>query len=173
MLGGGNSESLPWPGRGRTGPGACATYTSVKASAAARAPIDLVIGKRSQQACKPNSVRLRLAIARAVRLARRRTSARRPFLSSCHHWPDPATDPEASDGPSVPDRRIERRLDRRSERRLGFPIWSCSVRGFACHPCCHERGALLPHLFTLTRLRRADPAKASGMFSVPLSFKLP
>ena len=40
------------------------------------------------------------------------------------------------------------------------PIWSCSVRGFACHPCCHERGALLPHLFTLTRhnakaLRRA------------------
>ncbi len=31
-----------------------------------------------------------------------------------------------------------------------FPIWPCSVRGFACHPCCHERGALLPHLFTLT-----------------------
>ena len=34
-----------------------------------------------------------------------------------------------------------------------LPIWSCSVRGFACHPCCHGRGALLPHLFTLTRLR--------------------
>src|SRR6185503_12116177 len=34
-----------------------------------------------------------------------------------------------------------------------FPIWPCSVRGFACHPCCHERGALLPHLFTLTPLR--------------------
>src|SRR5947208_2675327 len=31
-----------------------------------------------------------------------------------------------------------------------FPIWSCSVRGFACHPCYHRRGALLPHLFTLT-----------------------
>src|ERR1700730_8211080 len=31
-----------------------------------------------------------------------------------------------------------------------LPIWSCSVRGFACHPCYHERGALLPHLFTLT-----------------------
>src|SRR3970282_97470 len=30
------------------------------------------------------------------------------------------------------------------------PIWSCSVRGFACHPCCHGRGALLPHHFTLT-----------------------
>src|SRR6187551_2760593 len=33
------------------------------------------------------------------------------------------------------------------------PIWPCSVRGFACRPCYHERGALLPHLFTLTRLR--------------------
>src|SRR5262249_48085173 len=22
-----------------------------------------------------------------------------------------------------------------------LPIWSCSVRGFACHPCCHGRGA--------------------------------
>ena len=31
-----------------------------------------------------------------------------------------------------------------------LPIWSCSVRGLACHPCCQERGALLPHLFTLT-----------------------
>ena len=35
-----------------------------------------------------------------------------------------------------------------------LPIWSCSVRGFACHPCHHGRGALLPHLFTLTHLRR-------------------
>src|SRR3990170_484971 len=33
------------------------------------------------------------------------------------------------------------------------PIWSCSVRGFACHPCYHGRGGLLPHLFTLTRHR--------------------
>src|SRR5215471_5751698 len=32
----------------------------------------------------------------------------------------------------------------------GLLIWSCSVRGFACHPCYHGRGALLPHLFTLT-----------------------
>ena len=30
------------------------------------------------------------------------------------------------------------------------PIWSCSVRGFACHRRCRRRGALLPHLFTLT-----------------------
>ena len=30
-------------------------------------------------------------------------------------------------------------------------IWSCSKRGLPCH-CCHQQcGALLPHLFTLTR----------------------
>ena len=47
-----------------------------------------------------------------------------------------------------------------------LPIWSCSVRGFACHPCCHGRGALLPHLFTLTSVARG------GIFSVPLSVRL-
>jgi len=49
-----------------------------------------------------------------------------------------------------------------------LPIWSCSVRGFACHPCYHGRGALLPHLFTLTWARGPG-----GIFSVPLSFRLP
>ena len=29
-------------------------------------------------------------------------------------------------------------------------IWSCSGRGLPCRPCCQRRGALLPHLFTLT-----------------------
>jgi hypothetical protein len=38
-----------------------------------------------------------------------------------------------------------------------LPIWPCSVRGFACHRCCHRRGALLPHLFTLTLLRSPVP----------------
>jgi hypothetical protein len=48
------------------------------------------------------------------------------------------------------------------------------VRGFACHPCYHGRGALLPHLFTLTlRLglsarTRAEGLAQSGIFSVPL-----
>ena len=51
------------------------------------------------------------------------------------------------------------------------PIWSCSVRGFACHPCCHGRGALLPHLFTIAR-RTLRPA-VGCVFSVPLSFGLP
>ena len=36
-----------------------------------------------------------------------------------------------------------------------LPIWPCSVRGFACHRCCHRRGALLPHLFTLACLQAA------------------
>ncbi len=31
-----------------------------------------------------------------------------------------------------------------------FPIWSCSGRGLPCRSCCHLRGGLLPHLFTLT-----------------------
>jgi len=54
-----------------------------------------------------------------------------------------------------------------------LPIWPCSVRGFACHPCCHERGALLPHLFTLTERRALSRAPTGGIFSVPLSFRLP
>ncbi len=38
---------------------------------------------------------------------------------------------------------------------LSFPIWSCSARGLPCRGCHHPRGELLPHLFTLTRTRRA------------------
>jgi hypothetical protein len=56
----------------------------------------------------------------------------RPLLARSSDRPGGSTD-----GPSAP---IEGSL----------PIWSCSVRGFACHSCYHERGALLPHLFTLT-----------------------
>jgi hypothetical protein len=47
------------------------------------------------------------------------------------------------------------------------PIWPCSVRGFACHRRCRRRGALLPHLFTLTHLRSFG-ATVGGIFSVPL-----
>jgi len=57
----------------------------------------------------------------------------------------------------------------RSARQLASPdccrpIWSCSVRGFACHPCCHGRGALLPHLFTLTRLRPPSERRQAVCF---------
>src|ERR1700760_395138 len=33
---------------------------------------------------------------------------------------------------------------------VSLPIWSCSVWGLPCRRHCCRRGALLPHLFTLT-----------------------
>ena len=44
-------------------------------------------------------------------------------------------------------------------RAIWKPIWSCSEWGLPCHCCYQQRGALLPHPFTLTvlckhRLRR-------------------
>src|SRR4029079_1628539 len=53
-----------------------------------------------------------------------------------------------------------------AQRRRYLPIWSCSMRGLACHRCCQRRGALLPHLFTLT-LRLASGSRrtlASGRY---------
>src|SRR4051812_45898914 len=50
---------------------------------------------------------------------------------------------------------------------MRHPIWSCSARGFACHRRYRRRGALLPHLFTLTSVSQG------GIFSVPLSVRLP
>ena len=44
------------------------------------------------------------------------------------------------------------------------PIWSCFTWGLPCQFNCSNRGALLPHLFTLTR--RCSPG---GIFSVALS----
>jgi len=50
------------------------------------------------------------------------------------------------------------RFRERSERAAPrFPIWPCTRWGFPCRVTCASRGALLPHLFTLTasnRLRR-------------------
>jgi hypothetical protein len=46
------------------------------------------------------------------------------------------------------------------------PIWSCFAWGLPCQSDCSDRGALLPHLFTLTPDRRTD---RSGMFSVALA----
>ena len=50
------------------------------------------------------------------------------------------------------------------------PIWSCSAWGLPCRPRCRGRGALLPHLFTLTGRRSLRPA-TGGIFSVALSVK--
>ena len=46
-----------------------------------------------------------------------------------------------------------------------LPIWSCSVWGLPCHRLYRRRGALLPHLFTLTPGGKAR----GGMFSVALA----
>ena len=91
--------------------------------------------KVPQRSRKPNSV------PAVRRLAAR--SARRD---------DHSSSPAITGGIKQPTRRL------RTGRPIGasachgqrLPIWSCSVRGFACHLCCHRRGALLPHLFTLT-----------------------
>src|SRR5215831_15998370 len=40
-----------------------------------------------------------------------------------------------------------------------LPIWPCSVRGFACHRPRSRRGALLPHLFTLTSPKLAAQSR--------------
>ncbi len=47
------------------------------------------------------------------------------------------------------------------------PIWSCSGWGLPCRPCCHGRGALLPHPFTLA-CAGGTPA-IGGLLSVALS----
>jgi len=87
----------------------------------------------SQLAGKPNSVSCRRATANdhssTPAIARR--------LQRPTRWRSP------------PPKR--KRLGRAARSR--HPIWSCSVRGFACHRRYRRRGALLPHLFTLTHLR--------------------
>jgi hypothetical protein len=50
-------------------------------------------------------------------------------------------------GPNAPSRCVSAEAD-------SLPIWSCSVWGLPCPDHCCPGGALLPHLFTLIRLRR-------------------
>ena len=88
---------------------------------------------------------------------------------------------------------LKRPTRERRGPRHGSPIWPCSGWGLPCRPCYHRRGALLPHLFTLTRhlslvsplatltppYREADAPTArirrigaGGIFSVALSVGL-
>src|SRR3954466_9096560 len=51
-------------------------------------------------------------------------------------------DDDHSSSPVIAD-RIQQPTRRPSDGPSSLPIWSCSVRGFACHPCYHgRRGAL-------------------------------
>src|SRR6185503_16867217 len=59
---------------------------------------------------------------------------------------------------------------RRTDR-VAVPIRFCSRCGLPCRFRCRIRGALLPHLFTLTL--RSPKAKEGGSFSVALSLGLP
>ena len=106
-------------------------------------------GGRCQTACKPGSVRTRVAagcgttipLGRALRRASRDQPGRR--------------------GGNAPG----------AGRLPAAPIRSCSRWGLPCHPCCQGRGALLPHRFALAR---GTPCGCTGgLFSVALSLGSP
>src|SRR5215469_11766806 len=46
----------------------------------------------------------------------------------------------------------------------GFPIWPCTRWGFPCRVACASRGALLPHLFTITASSRQRLSVFCGTF---------
>ena len=88
----------------------------------------------------------------------------------------PTTDPIGGDGHSSrtpvaerlmrPTRAAARRCARRLVRGTGpraaapaAPTWSCSRWGFPCRRRCRQRGALLPHHFTLA----ARPVALTGL----------
>ena len=79
------------------------------------------------------------------------------------------------EGMAIPLGRFLRNASRdRPGRQRGntpcaVPIWSCSRWGLPCRFRCRSRGALLPHLFTLT----LGPKAAGGLFSVALSLGSP
>jgi len=54
-----------------------------------------------------------------------------------------------SSGPYIAE-RLKPPTRKLGGTRQRLPIWCCSRWRLPCHSCCHERGALLPHLFTLT-----------------------
>ena len=87
--------------------------------------------------CKPNSV---------CRIA----PAGRSFLWAAHYCAAQATYPEVVSAPS-------RHVSSARSARNSLPIWSCSVWGLPCPPHYCGGGALLPHLFTLTR--RSPPGR--------------
>ena len=76
-----------------------------------------------------------------------------------------------------PERRRERpaRRRRHCRRPPAAPTWSCSRWGFPCRRRCRQRGALLPHHFTLAARRFviSEPVGARRCVSVALSLGSP
>ena len=109
-------------------------------------------GPRLQVACKPNSVE-------DDHSSRRRIAA--PLKRPTRRFP---TVPVTGIGT-----RVSAPGQHASAARVwpadSLPIWSCSVWGLPCHRLYRRRGALLPHLFTLTP---SDEARG-GIFSVALA----
>ena len=69
-----------------------------------------------------------------------------------------------SSGPTVTC-RLERPTREQREQRYRSPIWSCSGWGFACRPCYHVRGELLPRHFNLACASR--PSAVYFLFHFP------
>ena len=97
-------------------------------------------GATWQTACKPNSVE-------DGHSSRRRIAARAPAT-----YPEVSAMPRLRSAHSPRWRAGPARIRSRSGRAANFlPIWSCSVWGLPCLLRYRRSGALLPHLFTLTR----------------------
>ena len=109
-------------------------------------------GPRLQVACKPNSVEDDHSSRRRIAAPLKRPTRRFPAV--------PATG--IGTLVSAPDQHASAARVRPTD---SLPIWSCSVWGLPCHRLYRRRGALLPHLFTLT----AGGEAHGGMFSVALA----
>jgi len=85
---------------------------------------------------------------------------------------EPACKPGSVEGDHSSWSHVTVWLSRPTRIRCGphhwIPIWSCSRWGLPCRSCYHERGALLPHHFTLTA-QQVFTCRTGGIFSVALS----
>jgi hypothetical protein len=79
----------------------------------------------------------------------------RPFLWDAHRCAPHATNPGDGTGMSPRTRTIV--------PPPAAPIRSCSRWGLPCRPCCQERGALLPHRFTLARHRPRERGRGRAV----------
>jgi len=114
--------------------------------------------KKHQPACKPGSGGHRLACARAIR------DGHSSGTMFAHRLEQPTRTASLTWPCGV--------IALRRTARVAVPIRFCSRWGLPCRLRCRTRGALLPHLFTLTAPTPRG-AKAGGSFSVALSLGSP